>query len=373
MTSPAPRRPHRRSPHADRTAQQDRLLRADPQQREPRGRPAAAAGARGLAAEVHRLVEDPRSGAAHQGRLPAYGDRGRPGRVGALRPRADGGVPLGHLPRRAEPGPHGRLRQAPGRAGLAGGPGRAPRGPDAADRGAGRHRAGVGRAAAGPRQHGAEHLRPAQPVPGQRRGGPPPLGDGLPAARLLRPRGPRGGRAAAQAQQRRHRRPADPRRLQRGDHRLAPVLHVHLLHRPRREVPARHPQGVGLRPAGPHLRVHAQGGGAPHVRRHHRRAAHGRADRRADEGARHRRHLGARRHPALGDPEVPQLPVLRLHGPLRLRAVHQRRQLLLLRAQGPLAGDPPQGRPRAARGHPRRCATSRTARSRRRPSRPCRR
>ena len=56
--------------------------------------------------------------------------------------------------------------------------------------------------------------------------------------------------------------------------------------------------------------------------------------------------------PLDGDPEVPQLPVLGLDGPVRLRAVHQRRQLLLLRAQGPLAGDPPQGRPRAARGHP---------------------
>ena len=59
-----------------------------------------------------------------------------------------------------------------------------------------------------------------------------------------------------------------------------------------------------------------------------------------------------RRDPARGDPEVPQLPVLGLDGPLRLRAVHQRRQLLLLGPQGPLAGDPAQGRPRAARGHP---------------------
>ncbi|MEJ7704870.1 MAG: hypothetical protein WKF47_14980 [Geodermatophilaceae bacterium] len=49
-------------------------------------------------------------------------------------------------------------------------------------------------------QHRAEPLRPAQPVPGQRRGGPAPLGDGLPAAGLLRPRGPGRGRAAAQAQ-----------------------------------------------------------------------------------------------------------------------------------------------------------------------------
>ena len=32
-----------------------------------------------------------------------------------------------------------------------------------------------------------EPLRPAQPVPGERRGRPPPVGDGLPAAHLLRP------------------------------------------------------------------------------------------------------------------------------------------------------------------------------------------
>ena len=37
--------------------------------------------------------------------------------------------------------------------------------------------------------------------------------------------------------------PAHPRRLQRGDHRLAAVLHVHLLHRPGRQVPARHAEG----------------------------------------------------------------------------------------------------------------------------------
>ena len=43
-------------------------------------------------------------------------------------------------------------------------------------------------------------VRPAQPVPGQRRGGPAPLGDGLPAARLLRPGRPRGGRGAAAPQ-----------------------------------------------------------------------------------------------------------------------------------------------------------------------------
>ena len=48
-------------------------------------------------------------------------------------------------------------------------------------------------------------LRSAQPLPGERRGGPPPLGDGLPAPLVLRPRRPRGGRGAAPAPQRRRR------------------------------------------------------------------------------------------------------------------------------------------------------------------------
>jgi benzoyl-CoA 2,3-dioxygenase component B len=48
----------------------------------------------------------------------------------------------------------------------------------------------------------AEPVRPAQPVPGQRRGRPPPVGHGLPAAQALRPRRPRRGRGAARAPQR---------------------------------------------------------------------------------------------------------------------------------------------------------------------------
>ena len=43
--------------------------------------------------------------------------------------------------------------------------------------------------------------------------------------------------------------PAHPGRVQRGDPGLAVVLHVHLLHRPGRQVPARHAEGVRLRPA----------------------------------------------------------------------------------------------------------------------------
>jgi hypothetical protein len=84
-----------------------------------------------------------------------------------------------------------------GRAGLAGSAGRVPRHAAPADRHPGRHRAGLGRAAAPSRQDRAVALRHAQPVPGQRRGGPPPLGDGLSAAQVFRPRRPRGGRRAA--------------------------------------------------------------------------------------------------------------------------------------------------------------------------------
>ena len=50
----------------------DRLLREDPQQRRPRGRPAAAAGPGELAAQLHQLVEDDGTGRAHRGRLPAH-------------------------------------------------------------------------------------------------------------------------------------------------------------------------------------------------------------------------------------------------------------------------------------------------------------
>ena len=83
------------------------------------------------------------------------------------------------------------------RAGLAGGAGRIPRhaAPPGGD--PGRHRAGLGRAAAPSRQDRALALRHAQPVPGQRRGGPPSVGDGLSAAQIFRPRRPRGGRRAA--------------------------------------------------------------------------------------------------------------------------------------------------------------------------------
>ena len=72
-----------------------------------------------------------------------------------------------------------------------------------------------------------EPLRPAQPLPGERRGRPSPLGDGLPAPLALRSRRPRGSRGPARAPQRQRGQAAHPRRLQRADARLALLLHVH--------------------------------------------------------------------------------------------------------------------------------------------------
>ena len=183
----------------------------------------------------------------------------------------------------------GPLRRPQGREGLAGRARRAPRQPAPDHRHAGRHRAGVGRAAAPSRPDRAFALRPAQPVPGQRRGRPPPLGDGLPAAEVLRPRRPRGGGRAARAHLGRREQPAHPRRLQREDAGLAGVLHVHLLHRPRRQVPARRPGRERLRSAGADDQVHADRGSAPHVRGRERRLARAAAHRAGDERAEDRR------------------------------------------------------------------------------------
>ena len=88
--------------------------------------------------------------------------------------------------------PH-RLRRRDRQAGVAAGAGRASHHLAPPDRHARRHRARLGRAAAPARPHRAVALRSAQPVPGQRRGRPPSLGDGLSAPRLFRARRARGG------------------------------------------------------------------------------------------------------------------------------------------------------------------------------------
>ena len=54
---------------------------------------------------------------------------------------------------------------------------------------------------------------------------------------------------------------------------LAVVLHVHDVHRPRRQVSARRARRERLRSARAHVPVHADRGSAPHVRRRDRRAA----------------------------------------------------------------------------------------------------
>ena len=200
-------------------------------------------------------------------RVPAH-RRGRGyERLGALRLREDAGLPVGHLPRPARPGPGDRLRRPQGGAGLAGGSRRAPRGAPAHHHRAGGHRARLRRAAAVPRRDLPLALRLARAPPGQRGGRPALVGDGLPSARLFRARRARRGRRPPRTALGGRGPAPHPRRLQRDNPRLARLLHVHLLHRPRREVPARRPSGIGVRPSRPHLPVHAEGGVLPHVRR----------------------------------------------------------------------------------------------------------
>ena len=269
-----------------------RLQPEDPQQRQPRRRPHAAARARAVAAELHQLVGRRRPRGLDQPRgLPAHRVERRPAGLGALRLREDARLPLGHLP---EPG---RRRTAQIHFGDH-------KGEKAWQDVPGEHRANLRRiivtqgdtepASVEQQRHlgltAPSHVRPAQPVPDQRRGRPPPLGDGLPAAQLLRPRRPRGGRArCSSARSGDAEQPAHPRRLQREDARLAGVLHVHLLHRPRRQVPARGARRERVRSAGAHDQVHADRGSAPHVRRRERRLARAAAHRAGDERAEDRR------------------------------------------------------------------------------------
>ena len=150
-----------------------------------RGSPGAQ-GAGGLASRLHGLVE--RHGA---GRLPAIAGLsahrlfGRSARLGQVRLRQDAGLSLGHPAGAAGREPRHSVRRELRQAGLAGSPGRASRHPAPPDRDPGRHRAGLGRAAAPSRQDRALALRPAQSVPGQCRGRPPSLGDGLSAAESI--------------------------------------------------------------------------------------------------------------------------------------------------------------------------------------------
>ena len=175
-----------------------RLQRTHPQQREPRRRPPPAARAGTLAAGLPRLVARAWPGWRAAARcLPAHRHRRRHRWLGALRLRQDARLPLGHLPGRARARPAHQLRHPQGRARVAGATRRVSRGVAPPHRHSGRYRARIGGAAVPARAHRALALRPAQSLPGQCRGRPAPLGDGLSAARLLRPRRARGGRGIA--------------------------------------------------------------------------------------------------------------------------------------------------------------------------------
>ncbi len=177
------------------------------------------------------------------------------------------GISLGHFPGRADAGSPHRLRRLQGPAGVAGSAGRVPQPVAPPDRHSRRHRARQRRAAALARRALPEPLRPAQPVPGQRRRRPPPVGDGLPAALVLRPRRPRRGGSAARAPQRQRRHAAHARGLQRADRHLARLLRVHDVHRSRRQVTAAVAVGELARSAGANDEVHAHRRSASHVRR----------------------------------------------------------------------------------------------------------
>ena len=173
-------------------------------------------------------------------RLPAHRGQRRSAGLGALRLREDAATTAGaSSSTRGDAEPQDPLRRPHGRDGLAGRARRASREPAPHHRHAGRHRAGVGRAAAPPRPHRAVACTTCATCSRSTSRKAATCGRWSTCCTLLRPRRPRGGRGAARAPLGRRGQPAHPRRVQRADARLARVLHVHVLHRPRRQVPAR--------------------------------------------------------------------------------------------------------------------------------------
>src|SRR5258706_119088 len=104
-----------------------RLFRENPQQRQPRQRPHAAARARALAAALSRLVARDGAQRLRLGRrLSAHGCwRGR-ARLGTLRHGEDARLSMGHFPGRSHRGPYHRLRGLLRPAGVAAGARRIP-------------------------------------------------------------------------------------------------------------------------------------------------------------------------------------------------------------------------------------------------------
>ena len=289
-------------------------------------------------------------------RLPAHRGQRRPAGLGALRLREDARLPLGHLPRaRAMPTRKIHFGEHKGEPAWQDVPGE--------------HRANLRRiivtqgdtepASVEQQRHLGPHravaVRPAQPVPGQRRGRPPPVGDGLPAAQATSAataaRKPRRCSSAARATRTTRassapstsRRPTGSRFFmftyftdRDGKFQLCALAEI------------------GLRSAGAHDEVHADRGSAPHVRGRVRRLARDPAHLRGDERARRPtirqkvRAAGAIDLPT--HPALPQLPLQRDDRPVRRRPVEQRGDVLQLGPEGPLRGRQARRRPRAASG-----------------------
>ena len=200
--------------------------------------------------------------------LPAHGRRRRPRRLGALRAREDARLPLGHLPLRRGRRPPRPLRRPRRPARLPAGARRAPQRAAPHHRDPGRHGARQRRAAAPARPHAppaSTTCATSSRSTSRRAATSGPWSTCCtPTSAATGARRPRTCSAAARAI-------ADSPRIlghvQRADRGLAVLLHVHHVHGPGRQVAAPRPGRVGLRPPLAHDALHADGGGAPHVRR----------------------------------------------------------------------------------------------------------
>ena len=177
-------------------------------------------------------------------RLPAHRDERRPRGLGALRARRDARLPVGHLPGRARPGPGDRA-SASTRASPPGSRCPANTAPTCrrliviqgdTEPASVEQQRNLG--ATAPSLYDLRNLFQVNVEEGRHLWA---------MVYLLHAYFGREGRE--EAEELLHRNSgsedsaADPRRVQRGDPGLAVVLHVHLLHRPGRQVPARHAEG----------------------------------------------------------------------------------------------------------------------------------
>ena len=207
-------------------------------------------------------------------RLPAHRGQRRPAGLGAVRPRQDARLPLGHLP---EPGraPTARSTSATTRARRPGRTCPASTAPTCAASSSRRatpsRRRSSSSATSGltaPSMYDLRNLFQINVEEGRHLWA---------MVYLLHKHFGRDGREEAEALLERRsgdeNNPRILRRVQRDDARLAELLHVHLLHRPRRQVPALRAGRERVRPAGAHDQVHADRGSAPHVRRRERASA----------------------------------------------------------------------------------------------------